>query len=262
MSFVSDIFGGDSSARASKDAARTQEKAARRAIKASERALATVRSDLQPFREAGQAELTGLSRLVSDPEAQRQFVTENPFFESLANDAERRLLSNAAARGKVGSGGTAVALQDALLRLGTGLVGQSVQQRQNLATLGANAAAGQATATQQTGGNISNLITGAGNARAAGRVGAANARQAGFSNLLNTGLGVAALTLSDMRAKTDIRPLGETPEGIGIYVYRYRGDDKPQVGVMAQEVELVHPEAVAEVGGLKHVNLGALANAH
>lgn len=262
MSFVSDIFSGSSGASASRSAAESQEKATKRAIRASERALSTVRADLQPFREAGAGQLTGLSELISDPEAQRRFVTENPFFESLASDAERRLLSNAAARGKVGSGGTAAALQDALLRLGTGLVGQNVQQRQNLATLGANAAAGQATATQQTGSNVANLITGAGNAQAAGQIGAANARQAGFSNLLNTGLGVAALTLSDIRAKTDIRPLGETPEGIGIYVYRYRGDDKPQVGVMAQEVELKHPEAVAEVGGLKHVNLGALADAH
>lgn len=71
-------------------------------------------------------------------------------------------------------------------------------------------------------------------------------------------LGSAALgglfKLSDRRAKTDITFAGTLRNGLPVYVYRYRGDDKEQLGLMADEVETLHPEAVREIGGFKHVN--------
>ena len=60
--------------------------------------------------------------------------------------------------------------------------------------------------------------------------------------------------LSDRRAKTDITFAGTLRNGLPVYVYRYRGDDEPQLGLMADEVEALHPEAVREIGGFKHVN--------
>lgn len=42
--------------------------------------------------------------------------------------------------------------------------------------------------------------------------------------------------LSDRRAKTDIRRVGETDGGIPIYTYRYRGSDVTHMGVLADEV--------------------------
>jgi hypothetical protein len=72
------------------------------------------------------------------------------------------------------------------------------------------------------------------------------------------GLGSTALgglfKLSDRRAKTDIAFAGTLRNGLPVYVYRYRGDDEPQLGLMADEVEALHPEAVREIGGFKHVN--------
>ena len=71
-------------------------------------------------------------------------------------------------------------------------------------------------------------------------------------------LGSAALgglfKLSDRRAKTDITFAGTLRNGLPVYVYRYRGDDEEQLGLMADEVEALHPEAVREIGGFKHVN--------
>lgn len=61
-------------------------------------------------------------------------------------------------------------------------------------------------------------------------------------------------TLSDRRAKTDIAFAGTLRNGLPVYVYRYRGDDEEQLGLMADEVEALHPEAVREIGGFKHVN--------
>lgn len=50
---------------------------------------------------------------------------------------------------------------------------------------------------------------------------------------------------SDERLKKDAVRIGETDEGVPIYSFRYKGDDGPkQIGLMAQDVEQVHPEAV------------------
>ena len=76
---------------------------------------------------------------------------------------------------------------------------------------------------------------------------AAQAQNAGTSSILGGlfGLGAAGIyKWSDKRLKEDIEKVGETTEGIGVYEYNYKGDDERQIGVMAQEVEKKHPEAV------------------
>jgi hypothetical protein len=49
---------------------------------------------------------------------------------------------------------------------------------------------------------------------------------------------------SDIRLKHDIVPLGHLDNGLGLYRFSYNGSDKAYVGVMAQEVEAVMPDAV------------------
>jgi hypothetical protein len=49
---------------------------------------------------------------------------------------------------------------------------------------------------------------------------------------------------SDIRLKHDIVLLGYLNDGLGLYRFSYNGSDKPYVGVIAQEVEQVVPEAV------------------
>jgi hypothetical protein len=58
------------------------------------------------------------------------------------------------------------------------------------------------------------------------------------------GLGAAYL-MSDLRLKRDTRRIGTHPEGFGIYAFRYVFSDKPQIGVLAQEVLEVRPDLVA-----------------
>jgi hypothetical protein len=99
--------------------------------------------------------------------------------------------------------------------------------------------------------------------------GAANAQaQASYSSGLFGGLGAlggglasgigaaggAAAFFSDKRLKTDIKKVGKTDAGLPIYTYKYKGDNKTQMGVMAQDVEKKTPKAVKEVGGFKAVN--------
>lgn len=50
---------------------------------------------------------------------------------------------------------------------------------------------------------------------------------------------------SDVRLKKDIVPLGKLANGIGVYRFRYKGNDEAvYVGVMAQEVRNLVPSAV------------------
>ncbi len=50
--------------------------------------------------------------------------------------------------------------------------------------------------------------------------------------------------VSDIRLKRDIALVGRRGDGLGIYRYRYLWSDTVYVGVMAQEVALIHPDAV------------------
>jgi hypothetical protein len=90
-------------------------------------------------------------------------------------------------------------------------------------------------------------------------------RSLGFGDILGGasslgGLGLLAYSvLSDRRAKTDIKKVGMLDDGLPVYRYRYKGDPVPHIGVMAQDVEKVKPEAVVETpSGYKAVNYGLL----
>jgi hypothetical protein len=69
------------------------------------------------------------------------------------------------------------------------------------------------------------------------------------------GLGTAALTaFSDERVKENIEKVGKTFDGQHIYRFNYRGNPMTQIGLIAQDVEQKHPDAVGESGGVKTVN--------
>lgn len=56
--------------------------------------------------------------------------------------------------------------------------------------------------------------------------------------------------ISDRRLKTDIHHIGEASNGLPLYVFRYINDPSTQhVGVMAQDVLGVNPDAVSEENG-------------
>lgn len=69
-------------------------------------------------------------------------------------------------------------------------------------------------------------------------------------------LGSAAI-LSDRRKKRDIKQIG-TWKDFDLFSFRYVGEFIRKIGVMAQDVEKLIPEAVIEFNGMKHVNYGAI----
>ena len=96
-----------------------------------------------------------------------------------------------------------------------------------------------------------------------------NAQQAAQQNFNQglMGLGAAGIMRSDIRMKENIEHVGWLPNGLPVYTYEYKPEfrDDPfaghgkHIGVMAQEVEQVMPEAViTNADGYKMVNYGVL----
>lgn len=70
-------------------------------------------------------------------------------------------------------------------------------------------------------------------------------------------LGAGLTAWSDERLKDDIAPIGETFDGQPIYRYRMKGSPRTEIGMIAQEVEQSHPEAVSDINGFKAVDYDA-----
>jgi hypothetical protein len=62
------------------------------------------------------------------------------------------------------------------------------------------------------------------------------------------GAGLAAYQMSDIRLKDDIKLIGQSPSGINIYSFRYKGDDVRYQGVLAHQVP--HASIVNDKGYL------------
>ncbi|CAB4166179.1 Intramolecular chaperone auto-processing domain containing protein [uncultured Caudovirales phage] len=77
----------------------------------------------------------------------------------------------------------------------------------------------------------------------------------GISSLGGALLSAQPWTWSDKRLKENIKQIGETNDDLPLYLFNYKGDPKPQIGVMAQDVEKRDPEAVREIDGFKAVDL-------
>jgi hypothetical protein len=96
-----------------------------------------------------------------------------------------------------------------------------------------------------------------------------NAQQAAQANF-NQGLmglgGAGIMKYSDIRMKENIKQIHWLPNGLPVYEYEYKPEFKDiaghgvHIGVMAQQVEMVKPEAViTNANGYKMVNYGLLS---
>ncbi len=75
-----------------------------------------------------------------------------------------------------------------------------------------------------------------------------------FAGLFSSGAAGAGATASDRRLKTNITRVGKTDSGLPIYTFQFKSGGPTQMGVMAQDVEKVIPNAVIEIDGIKHVD--------
>ena len=176
-----------------------------------------------PFAQLGQqgVEQAGF---LTDPNAQFDFLQNNPLFQMGLDNANTQTNQMAAARGRLSAGDTLQQLNQNALLTASPLIAQQQNAIQNQLTMGQNAAnqqanigqntaANQANITNTLGGqradvfgntainqanlatgnqaNVGNLLGSAAAAQAAGLVGYANAKQAGAGAALNLGAQVA-----------------------------------------------------------------------
>mgnify|MGYP003678551468 CR=1 FL=1 len=137
-----------------------------------------------PFAQLGQSGVDQ-SGFLTDPNAQFDFLQNNPLFQMGLDNANQQTNQMAAARGRLSGGDTMQQLNNNALLTASPLIQQQKQSIGNLLNIGQNAIGNQANILQNTAMNQSNLLTGAAAAQGAGLVGAANARAQGAGNMLN-----------------------------------------------------------------------------
>ena len=252
MSFVGDLFGGDSE-EASQDAAEVQAAYQREALDYLRETEALPRQ----YREAALTNLGRLYGIEGTPEEQSAAVESlrgTPIYQAIMGGkeaGEEAILRQAGATGGLRSGNA----QDALARYSGDLESKALLESlgglQGIAAIPSNV--NQIAALQQ----------GIGTTYAQGIIGGAQANQAGIGQGISTGLGIANLIWSDLRLKDDILLIGDR-NGHNWYSWTWNktaeslGLTGKCEGVIADEIELYRPDLVSMKDGYKSVNYSAL----
>lgn len=189
-----------------------------------------------------------------------QTLQATPGYQFQLQQGDNAVNANAAATGGLGSGKQETDLSQFNQGLAGTTYNQAVQNLQPYLGAAGNAATGIGALNSGLGNQLSNLYQSQGNAGYAGNTSIgnaqANADMAGLTASGNLwGLGLAGLTdatklagMSDARVKEDIEPVGELYDGQQIYRYRYiDGDPRTHIGLLAQEVQEVEPNAVRPI---------------
>jgi Chaperone of endosialidase len=211
-----------------------------------------------------------------------------PGYQFTLGQGNNAINAAAAANGTLNSGNQLTALQNYGQGLAQGNYGNYVSQLApylglasgtagNIGNIYSTEGAQQAGVTENATNAIIQALSGIGNANASASL-ANTARDTsllgGGLNLLGSGgtggfmnsalgqgisglgSGIASI-FSDERLKDDIEPVGELYDGQQIYSYKYKDDPfRTHIGLMAQDVENLIPDAVSEIGGFKAVDYG------
>ena len=221
---------------------------------------------LQPDMQAGQvgrdAYMAALG--LSGPGAQQGFFSNymtDPGFQSSLDAGVQALDRSAASRGLLRSGGQQKSLFDFGQRAWLGNFGDRLNRLAVFLPLGSQAGQTAAGLTTGAGNRICDIQFGTGQLFANQSIGTGNAMAQAYGvgpqNVLgalnSVGKIAAAAAMSDARLKENVYQVGELYDGQPVYVFNFKGDDTPIIGLMAQDVEKIMPEAISEVNGYKAV---------
>lgn len=187
-----DTIRGKTGARAAEDAARIQAQNYQKGLDEMRRQFDIGRRGLDPYMQAGQqglpllqqgASVQGYSDLLAE-------IMQSGMFDELVDERMR------GAQGMLGAGGltrSGAAMEEGEripVDIATTLAGILTGNAGNLANMGQASAAGAANLGANFGANAMNAQGQIGNALASGPLGAAQANQQGFTNILSAGLGL------------------------------------------------------------------------
>jgi hypothetical protein len=264
------VVGGIMQSRAAGEAAGAQTAAAEAGIAEQRRQFDMVRELLKPYVEVGTPALQQQQALIGlqGAEAQQAAIAGlegSPLFQARVRQGEEALLQRASATGGLRGGN----IQAALAQFRPQMLQQEIETQYGrlggLTSLGQQSAAGVGTAGMQTGARVAGLYGDIGAAQAGKEL----AQGQAFANVLNLpaqflGMQYGAKVgtpgfsniFSDIRLKKNITRVGTRPDGLGVYEFEYVWGGGRQVGLMAQEVLGVYPDAVGEFGGYLTVDYG------
>lgn len=168
-------YQGKKGREAARDASRVQAQAAADAEAGLNARDILFRSDLAPYRQAGDEALPLLTEFNTSPQAQMDYLNSNPLFQASLNTADRATAARLASQGRIGTGDQSMQLQENYLLAASPLLAQREQQLLNLANIGQSSAAQVGANSMRAGEGMAEYATQAANARAAGIVGAQQA---------------------------------------------------------------------------------------
>lgn len=201
---VAGVAGGISSSHAAKKAAKQQRKASQQAQVVQDQQHAASGQALAPYTALGGTAANALSQGIGD--GQNGFLTKkfdatdfqtDPGYQFRMDQGTKAVQGSAAAQGGVLSG----AAQKALAQYGQGFASNEYSNAYNRYNTDQTNQYNRITGATQIGQNatnalvgtntdyanqVGNLVTGAGNAQAAGTIGSANALQSGFNSAANS----------------------------------------------------------------------------
>ena len=269
----SQVINGIMQRNAASDAAGAQTQAAEAGIQEQRRQFDAVQALLKPYVEVGTpalAQQRALAGLGTPEEKQAAIaaIEGGAGFQAQVRQGEEALLQRASATGGLRGGN----IQAALAQFRPQMLQQEIDQQYGrlagLTSLGQQSAAGVGTAGMQTGARISGLYGDIGAAQA----GKSLAQGQAFSSVLNlpaqflgmqyganAGKAGTAMTpglgnifsdiFSDIRLKKNIQRISTRPDGLGVYEFEYTWGGGRQIGLMAQEVLGIYPDAVGQSDG-------------
>tara|TARA_R110000787_G_scaffold167889_3_gene280885 strand:- start:11270 stop:11884 length:615 start_codon:yes stop_codon:yes gene_type:complete len=194
MGFITDLAAGSviggavglesSGEKAAERSARALEESGRMAMDELQQSKTEGQGFLQPFQQLSQQGLEQ-ANFLTDPNAQFDFLQNNPLFQMGLDNANTQTNQMAASRGRLSAGDTLQQLNNNALLTAAPLIGQQKQSIQDLLSRGFNNSQAQANTALGVGSQLANAQTEIGNARAGGIIGQQNAQSANQQNLLN-----------------------------------------------------------------------------
>lgn len=244
----------------------------RRAGEQNEAYLNEAKSLYEPYVNAGVSSLDEYMKLLLGGV---DGLKNDQNFQSMRDLAERKVMGNRAVSGLLRSGATASALDDAELNFANTYYGNRLNQLLQGVNEGHYGVTGKSSILEKLGGNATDLASALANiqmqregnqatidaARAQAGATTSAADKTAKSNMAAGIVGAIFSAISDRRAKTNLRLVGKSNNGLNIYLGRYTkesglDDGKDHLFLIAQEVMDVVPEAVTvnEETGFLQVN--------
>jgi hypothetical protein len=262
------LFGGGGSS--GRNAASAANQFYDKAISEMRRQFDKTQANIQPYLDAGVQALPSVieGSTVEGLNERLGRIFNTDIFNNLRNQREESVRGQYSAAGLNRSGNAVEDIADIPQSIGLALEELLTGRATQLAGSGQNAAANLGSLGQSTSGAIANLFANQGNNLSSGIITDAQADAQATQNFMETATTLASVFFSDPSIKTNIKVID--------VVHTDRGDldlcdwdwidaandtiikDFGTTGFMADQVEKLYPEHVAEYCGFKVINYSAL----